>query len=469
MIWTRLHRIRILERMNGYTYDTEDMIFALATPWGTSALAVIRVSGSGCIGALQRIFSRPEALGKSDSHMLLHGDLIEVQSKQAVDEVLLSIFREGRGFTGEESIEISCHGSMAGVESIFSLLKQVGMRPASPGEFTFRAFMHGKMDLTRAEAVMEIVSSQSKLAHSLALGRLEGNLFALIEEIKQQVLHALSVVEVQLDYAEDEISGDIDFPSTLVEEAKGRIGTLLGTYEIGKLYGEGARIVLTGSTNAGKSTLFNLLLKEDRSIVSDVHGTTRDFIESKTVLDGIPVRLYDTAGLRDSIDLVEQEGIRRTRRLLGEADLILLMLDGTEHDEQSVMQHHDLLHDPRCIVVWNKTDLTDRKPLAGSYPLSAKRGEGFSALRDEMVSRLRKDAKRPDGQDVVVESARQHDELVRAHEALDRALVLAHEEVPLDIVAVELGEALEALGTLTGEVASADILEKIFSGFCVGK
>jgi tRNA modification GTPase len=255
----------------------------------------------------------------------------------------------------------------------------------------------------------------------------------------------------------------------MVKEAKGRIETLLDTYEIGKLYGEGARVVLTGSTNAGKSTLFNLLLKEDRSIVSDVHGTTRDFIESKTVLDGIPVRLYDTAGLRDSIDVVEQEGIRRTRRLLSEADLILLMLDGTEHDEQSVMQHHDLLHDPRCIVVWNKTDLTDRKPLTGSYPLSAKRGEGFSALRDEMVMRLRKDAKRPDGQDVVIESARQHDELVRAHGALDRALVLAGEEVPLDIVVVELGEALEALGTLTGEVASADILEKIFSGFCVGK
>ncbi len=460
---------RILERMKGHNYDTDDIIFALSTPWGTSALAIIRVSGSGCVDVLARLFSRPRALSDSASHTLVHGQLLDDESKKPVDDVLISVFREGRGFTGEESVEISCHGSMAGVETIFRLLKRVGMRPANPGEFTFRAFMHGNLDLTQAEAVMEIVSSESELAHSLALERLEGSLFSRIEDIKQEVLTALSVVEVQLDYAEDDISGDTTFPFETVIRAQKQIETLLATYSVGKLYGEGARVVLAGSTNAGKSTLFNLLLKEERSIVSDVHGTTRDFIESKTVLDGIPIRLYDTAGLRDSSDSVEQEGIRRTRKLLDQADLILLMLDGTEHDEASALQYKAAYEDQRYIVVWNKTDLTAKPPVKGSFPLSAKRGEGFSALRDEMIRRLRKDAKRPGGHDVVIESARQRDELERAQQALFQAQELAQQNVPLDIVAVELGEALDALGLLTGEVASSDILEKIFSGFCVGK
>lgn len=455
--------------MNTHTYDTNDIIYALATAWGTAPIAVIRISGAGCFSLLSRAFSRPEALQGSGSHTVLHGDLIDPGSLEPVDEVLLTLFKDNRGYTGEESVEISCHGSMAGVETIFTILSTLGMRPASPGEFTFRAFMHGRMDLTRAEAVMEIVSSRSRLAHSLALGRLEGNLFRLIEGIKQQVLQAVSVVEIQLDYAEDEIGDDVEFPSDLVSDAKRHIDELLETYHVGKLYGEGARVVLAGATNAGKSTLFNLLLREERSIVSEIHGTTRDFIESKTVLDGIPILLYDTAGLRESVDSVEQEGIRRTRKLIKEADLILLMLDGTECDEESVAQHERLIADKRCIVVWNKSDLATRSPFPGSFPLSAKRGEGFASLRNEMVERLRKRAERPDGQAVVIESARQREELKRASDALDRALVLVREEIPLDIVAIELGEALHALGSLTGDVASADILEQIFSRFCVGK
>ena len=469
MIWKQVRCFRILERMKGFAYDTHDMIFALATAWGTSALAVIRISGRGCITALSHIFSRPKALCDSASHSLVHGKIIDRSQEETVDEVLVSVFRDGRGFTGEESAEISCHGSPAGIETIGRLLRGEGLRPASPGEFTFRAFMHGKMDLTQAEAVMEIVSAESELAHSLALGRLEGNLHTRIDQIKHQVLQALSVLEVQLDYAEDEISGDIDFPFTLTEDARTAVKTLLDTYSLGKLYGEGARVVLAGSTNAGKSTLFNLLLREERSIVSDVHGTTRDFIESKTVLDGIPIRLFDTAGLRTSEDVVELEGIRRTRRLLDEADLILLVLDGTDNDHKASEDHRTWFQDQRCILIWNKTDLAGQKPIEGSYPLSARTGEGFAQLRDEMIRRLRKDAQRPNGHDVIIESARQHEQLQRAYRALNEALDLAQREVPLDIVAVELGEALDALGTLTGEVASSDILEQIFSGFCVGK
>ncbi len=458
--------------MNITSYDNNDLIYALATPWGASALAIIRISGEGCVASLATAFSRPEALRTARTNRLVHGMLRSPATGKAVDEVVLAVYRAGHGYTGEESVEISCHGSIPGIEAVLELLKTLGLRPAEPGEFTFRAFMHGRMDLTQAEAVQEIIASRSRTAQSLALHRLEGALFEELQQIKNLVLDVLSVVEVQLDYAEDEIGGDVAFPLDTVGVAKARIDALLATYEVGRLYGQGARIVLAGSTNAGKSTLFNLLLKEERSIVSEVHGTTRDFIEAQTIIGGIPIRVYDTAGLRDSTDSIEAEGMRRTEQLLDQADLILLLLDGTEpHDGAGLLGSRiaRLVHDPRCMIVWNKTDLSVGKPPEGSFPLSAKRGKGFAELQAEMLARLRKGSARPEDDKVVIENARQRDALVRASEALEASLRLAQAAVPLDIVAIELNEALEAMGSLTGEVTSADVLERIFSGFCVGK
>ncbi len=458
--------------MNITSYDHKDLIYALATPWGSSALAIIRISGEGCITLLATAFSRPEALLSARTNRIVHGVLSDPASGKAVDEVVLAVYRAGHGYTGEESVEISCHGSIPGIEALLELLKNLGMRPAEPGEFTFRAFMHGRMDLTQAEAVQEIVSSRSRTAQSLALHRLGGALFTELQRIKSLVLDVLSVVEVQLDYAEDEIGGDVTFPLETVVSAKSQMDALLATYEVGRLYGQGARIVLAGSTNAGKSTLFNLLLKEERSIVSEVHGTTRDFIEAQTVIGGIPIRIYDTAGLRDSMDSIEAEGMRRTEQLLEQSDLILLLLDGTEpHDNADMLGSRigKLVHDPRCIIVWNKTDLSVGKAPHGSFPLSAKRGKGFEELQAEILARLRKGSARPMDDQVVIENSRQRDALVRASEALAACMRLAQAAVPLDIVAIELNEALEAMGSLTGEVTSADVLEHIFSGFCVGK
>ena len=458
--------------MNIASYDNKDLIYALATPWGSSALAIIRISGEGCVALLATAFSQTEALLAARTNRLVHGVLRDPATGKAVDEVVLAVYRAGHGYTGEESVEISCHGSIPGIEALLELLKTLGMRPAEPGEFTFRAFMHGRMDLTQAEAVQEIVSSRSRTAQSLALHRLEGALFNELQQIKNLVLDVLSVVEVQLDYAEDEIGGDVTFPLETVESAKSQIDALLATYEVGRLYGQGARLVLAGSTNAGKSTLFNLLLKEERSIVSEVHGTTRDFIEAQTVLGGIPIRIYDTAGLRDSTDSIEAEGMRRTEQLLEQADLILLLLDGTEpHEGADVLGSRigKLAHDPRCIIVWNKTDLSVGKAPPGSFPLSAKRGRGFAELQAEILARLRKGTSRPEDDKVVIENSRQREVLIRASEALGESIRLVQAAVPLDIVAIELNEALEALGSLTGEVTSADVLEHIFSGFCVGK
>jgi tRNA modification GTPase len=247
--------------MDQKRYDQDDIIFALATPWGSSALAVIRVSGEGSIAKTAQIFSRPTALLKGESHTLVHGSLIDPATNKAIDEVVVALFKGGRGYTGEESLEISCHGSMAAVETIFDLFKGLGMRTASPGEFTFRAFMHGKIDLTQAEAVMEVVSAQSQKGHSLALRRLEGDLFNLIEGFKRELLDLMSILALQLDYGEDEIEEDIEFPVAKIEAIKESIEELLATYSIGRLYSEGAKIILAGATNVGKSTLFNLFLE----------------------------------------------------------------------------------------------------------------------------------------------------------------------------------------------------------------
>ncbi|MFA7371311.1 MAG: tRNA uridine-5-carboxymethylaminomethyl(34) synthesis GTPase MnmE [Sphaerochaetaceae bacterium] len=455
--------------MDKNRYDTDDIIFALATPWGSSALAVLRVSGKGSVNLVSKAFSRGQALLEGASHTLVHGYLIDKIRGRDLDEVVVALFKDGRGYTGEESLEISCHGSMAAIQEIFRLFEDLGMRPASPGEFTFRAFMHGKMDLTQAEAVMEVVSAQSQKGHAMALKRLEGDLFSLIEGFKQELLNLMSILEVQLDYGEDEVEEEEPFPIERLEGVQQAIEQLLATYAIGKLYSEGAKIVLAGATNVGKSTLFNLFLKEERAIVSPIHGTTRDFIESQVNLEGIPIRLYDTAGLRATGDLIEEEGIKRTHRLLEEADLILLMFDGSEHDEQSLLFYENIVDDPRCIVVWNKSDLALSKKFSNGYALSAKRGEGFKELSKEMLKRLKRNYFSLDEQHLVIESARQYEELARAKESLGRVAQLVSASVPLDIIAGELSEALNALGSLTGEVTSSDILKRIFSNFCVGK
>ena len=451
--------------MDQKRYDQDDIIFALATPWGSSALAVVRVSGEGSIAKTAQIFSRPTALLEGESHTLVHGSLMDPATGRAIDEVVVALFKGGRGYTGEESLEISCHGSMAAVETIFELFRGLGMRSASPGEFTFRAFMHGKIDLTQAEAVMEVVSAQSQQGHSLALRRLEGDLFNRIEGFKQGLLDLMSILALQLDYGEE----DIEFPVAKIEAIRDSIEELLATYSIGRLYSEGAKIILAGATNVGKSTLFNLFLKEERSIVSTIHGTTRDFIESRVNLEGIPIRLFDTAGLRETGDTIEEEGIKRTHRLLEEGDLILLIFDGTEHDEESLSLYGDLVEDPRCIVVWNKSDIAPNQKFSNGFTISAKRGEGFKELSQEMLKRLRKGAAAWDDQQLVIESARQHDELVRTRDALERVIELAQGGLPLDIIASEMNEALNGLGSLTGEVTSSDILESVFSNFCVGK
>lgn len=441
------------------SYNRDDIIFALATPWAQSALAVIRVSGEGARALIAPSFSRPTALLKAKNATLVHGYLTDGPKGDVLDEVVVAVYTDGHGYTGEEALEFSCHGSLPGLQRILASFSRLGMRPAEGGEFTFRAFLHGRMDLTQAEAVQELITSQSERSQALALARLEGGLRKEIQHYKESLLTLLAHVEVQLDYAEDEVD-DFTFPRQELIELKEGIAQLASTYAVGRLYGQGARIVLAGATNVGKSTLFNLLLKEERSIVSDIRGTTRDYIEADCLIEGIPVRLYDTAGLRESKDSIESAGIEKAERLIGKADLVIFLVDSSEVG-------HIPKKDDRTLIVYSKSDLFQAP--AGELAISAKSGQGITELLAALAQRLRAGTKASGDEQVVIESERQHQKLHEASLALERAVTLVDDDIPLDIVAVEIGEALQNLGELTGEVTPADILTKIFSGFCVGK
>lgn len=443
-------------------YNTDDIIYALATAWNKSALAVIRISGNGCVKELAPFFKCKSGLEKVSSNSVVFGHLRDKDNK-ALDECMISVFKDGHGFTGEEAMEISCHGGLETIKSILAHLQSIGMRQAKRGEFTLRAFLHNKMDLTRAEAVNELINSRGKTGQTLALTRLNGALYKKISEIKDIVTDIMSTVEVQLDYAEDEISEDLDFPVKKLQQAVQMINTIGSTYNTGKLYSQGAKLVLAGPSNAGKSSLFNLFLKEERAIVSDIKGTTRDYIEAECSIDGIPVRLFDTAGFRESNDILEEEGIRRSQSLLEDADIVVYLVDATEPQiDESIVS------DSRCIPVINKIDAAQMHR-NGFVELSVATGDGFDSLCKAISAKLKSDIEITDDSSLVIENERQKENLERASKALNDANEHVKLELPLDIVTLDIQEALEALGEITGEVTTDDILDRIFANFCVGK
>ncbi len=454
--------------MEDQIYDTDAPIVALATAWSESALAVIRTSGQGSILLFSKVFSNPKIILDSDGFTIHYGYIIEPETGSNIDEVTVAVYKTPRSYTGQDSVEIFCHGSLPGIESIISALKKAGFRDAAPGEFTMRAFLNGKMDLSQAEAVAEIVGSKSKQAHSLALNRLSGAVHERIDFIKKKLVDLMSLIEVQLDYPDDEIGGDIDISLEPVIEAEQEISKLIDTYRVGKIFHEGVTVALAGGTNAGKSSLFNLFLREDRSIVSEINGTTRDYIESWITIEGIPVRLIDTAGLRDADHPVEIEGIRRSEDIIKNAALVLYVIDGvtgmTEEDEDLFLKFEN---NDDYIFIWNKIDASGLIMPEGILPVSAVTAEGFPGLEDAISSRLT--GIHVSGTELMIDSLRQKDLLLKAKESLEVVRISLTNNISLDAVAMDLKDSLDAIGEITGEVSSVDILNNIFSGFCVGK
>lgn len=450
--------------------DPPRPIVALATPPGASALALIRCSGPGSLELLAGLFSRPAALRGARTSSLVHGFLVDPGLEGGgarVDEVLVAVYRGPAGPTGEDAFDLSCHGSSAVVRRALSLLERYGFAPALPGEFSFRAFSNGKLDLPRAEAVAELVSARSEAARAAALDRLEGGLSRRLSGARASLLGLLAQIELRLDYGEDEVEEALD-PS-LVLGLRDELAALASSFKAGRLVSEGLRLVLAGAPNVGKSSLFNLLLREERSIVSPEAGTTRDWIEAEIEVAGQRLRLIDTAGLRETAARIEALGVERSQALVAEAELVVFLADGTAPlPEPGQIPRKD------AILVWNKVDLLpgqDAPP--GWIPVSAVDGRGLpdlvSALEKAIAGRL-EEAGGPGGpREILITSERQKALLEQGLAQLDGVLDSLQAGEGLDVLALGLREAAASLGELTGEITTPEILEAIFSGFCVGK
>mgnify|MGYP002519201336 CR=1 FL=1 len=460
------------------SYTPEEPIAAIATALAPSALAIIRISGKNCIELLSKVFSRPKALNQAEGNSIVYGWIVDSenpQGKQKIDEVLVSVFRAPKSYTGEEMAEISCHGGISPVTAIFNLLLKNGFRTALPGEFTFRAFVNGKTDLTKSEAVKEIIDSKTDTSRSLAAGRLSGNLYNEIQSIKEKIISTIASIEVELEYPEDEENFSDSFDSTLLEQAKDSLTELSKSWQSQKLYQDGARIILCGKTNAGKSSLFNALLKEERAIVSDIEGTTRDWIESWVSFDGIPARLFDTAGLRITDDVIEQRGVEMTKDLTQDADIILYLVDSTKSEAQEDIDFINSFKNRIPVIkVLNKIDILENEKSKDDtlelpvVKISAKTGFGISDLIKEVKNTLVKSTKSERTQ-AGLGSERQKQAVDEALDSVNHALEVSCADFTMDAVVQDLEDALSFLSEITGETTPDDILGNIFANFCVGK
>lgn len=483
-------------------YTPDEPIAAIATALAPAALGIVRASGKNCVELASKIFSRPNALIKAAGNTIVYGWILRraATTTEKIDEVLVSVFRTPKSFTGEEMIEISCHGGPAVIQAVYHELLSCGFRAAEKGEFTFRAFINGKTDLTRAEAVREIIESKSDASRGRAAGRLAGNVYAEIESVKKLLVDTLAAIEVAIEYPEDEETIADSFDSTQLAAAKNTLQQLVDSWQSEKLYQDGARVVLCGRTNAGKSSLFNELLKEERAIVSNIPGTTRDWIESWTSFSGIPVRLFDTAGLRETEDVIEKQGVELTHSLTQDADAVIYLCDvneGLADDDKEFLEHCE----KPVIFAWNKcdgeaaaseNDSAIAKNLSASggcsasggthatvqnaLYVSAKTGRGVaelvSAVCDVLTSGLNANANSDSSnRTAALGSARQKASVAEALERIEHALafVASGDDYTMDAIVQDLEDAVFSLGEVTGAVTSDDILDSVFSNFCVGK
>jgi tRNA modification GTPase len=463
---------------NSYNSDT---ICAVATPAGMGAIAIVRISGKNSLGIALKCFE-PKNLKLSpdtiQSHHLYFGEI--VSKGKILDEVLLSYFKAPHSYTGEEAVEISCHGSEYIQQVLLQTLLDAGARLAGPGEFTLRAFLNGKMDLTQAEAVADLIASESKAAHNMAIRQMRGGFSEKIAELRKKLVDFASLLELELDFGEE----DVEFAnreqfSRLLEELKLELRQLKKSFKMGNVLKKGIPVAIIGKPNVGKSTLLNAILNEEKAIVSEIPGTTRDAIEDTIALEGYTFRFIDTAGLRDSTDIIENMGIEKTHDKIEQASLILYVCDissmNKENMEALLEEYKSHIHNKNkhFILVANKIDQLKEVPdhLKELFELetvfvSAKRKENIHLLAETLVNHVKDDSL---GEDILVNNSRHYEALRDALESICAVEKGFEDNIPTDLVAIDVRQALYHLGSITGEVTSDEILGNIFGKFCIGK
>ena len=470
--------------------NQEECICALATPAG-GAIGIIRLSGSNAITLTDKIFqsANGKSLEEAKPYTLHYGE-IKDKDGNTIDDVLVSVFRAPHSYTGENSTEISCHGSRYILQQVLHRFTEVGCRQAEPGEYTRRAYLNGKMDLSQAEAVADLIASTNKATHKMALSQLKGHFSNELSLLREKLLKMTSLLELELDFSDHE---ELEFADrselqALAEEINHKITTLAHSFETGNALKQGVAVAIVGKTNVGKSTLLNRLLHEEKAIVSDIHGTTRDVIEDTTLIDGITFRFIDTAGIRKTDDIVENIGIERTFQKMEEAKIVIWLLD--EQPSASEIEEMKLKNQgKKLLVVFNKMDKLENDKLAfdkfthscgsdsseseasegeSTLFISARTGENVSSLEQALVRAA--DIPEITENDVIITSARHYEALLRAHDSLSRVLESMEMGMSGDIIAEDLKMVLEELGEITGgQISSQETLNNIFKHFCIGK
>jgi len=443
-----------------------DTIAAISTPPGEGAIALVRVSGANAIEVADKIFHGKETPSQFEPHVQHFGEIFGPEGR-LIDQVVLSIHRAPASYSGEDLVEISCHGGTLVSAKVLEACLRAGARAARPGEFTERAFLNGKMDLTQAEAVIDLIRAKTDLALRSATEQLEGRLGEQIGKIREELVELLAHINASIDFPEEGITPDEgETLRARLDSIREEIAALLATADQGRILREGVRVVIYGATNAGKSSLLNRLLGYDRVIVSDAHGTTRDTIEETVNLNGVPIRLLDTAGLRTSASELEREGIARTEKSLQLADLRLHIADRSTSKPSHFQER---IRNPNEIAVLNKSDLPENSDWKDFHALriSCLTGEGLPELQKEILTRITKQNLKPES--MLAINARHRDCLRRALESCDRAATVQAHGLSPEYTAIHLNEALRAVGEVIGVVDVEQILDSVFSQFCIGK
>ena len=454
--------------------NSRQTICAIATAYGSAGIAVVRVSGAHAIRIVDSLFRGKHPLSEAATHTAHYGTICGQSStdneQQILDTVVCTVFRAPHSFTGEDTVEISCHGSLFVQQELVRLLIDAGARMADKGEFTKRAFLNGRIDLAQAEAVADLIAASSAAEKDVALSQLRGGVSGKIAELREQLLTFTSLLELELDFADHE---ELEFAdrsqlTALLNSAAQTISSLIATFQAGNAIKQGVQVAIVGAPNAGKSTLLNALLGDERAIVSDIRGTTRDTIEDTIIIGGVLVRLTDTAGIQSTEDVIEQKGIERSRQAIRKAHIVIELLDST--DPQPVLSADDL--NPRQVLlrVLNKVDLQSSNPQifksSNLIYISAKLGD-IQPLLSRLESEVANLTAHTDS--VLISNARHYEALCRAQTALERVSEGLQAALSGELLALDLHDALDALGEITGEVSSQEVLNTIFERFCIGK